>query len=466
MKLYRTILTTLGATLLLACQNDRPEPGGEGGGTPGTKPGREKVELTLTVEKNQPVTVSRTAATPASGTPGMEVVYNTAPGQTKALADDTEFQISDLWILQFAEYGMLLASEHITSLPEPTEEHGMLQYRVPIHVERASGCSIFFIANAGASDFSSLWSIDDFKALEKNGFNESNMKDGAGRLLMSGSYTGNIPGKVYTMMHRLASKLRLTLNYENPLAQDGPVLTLNTAKIQRVPNTISYFHGIYDDPAWTYPTAAGGNFQDYADRSLGGATNGPVELEWYMPENQRGVNPAIEDQQKLKNAENDPSYSGGESYATRVVLEGTYNQENYPAARWIRITLYPGANNHSSYNISRNSFYDMGVNIRHIDSDDTRIDLEPVYKVTYEYYDGKKNDPDTRSRLIDPETGEAAEFVYYGRAGEAVRTDQEIYRLFAPSAEYDEKVEDDSATIVSTNEAGNIVQIWYWWPAD
>jgi len=144
-----------------------------------------------------------------------------------------------------------------------------------------------------------------------------------------------------------------------------------------------------------FPETLGLNFMDYepdwalpAGSGLAAGTfPSNFSLSWHVPENIRGAAASgLITGQKNKYYLNDPAYIDGRSLSTHIVLKGTYFDAIQDELGLITLTLYPGLDNLSDFNIVRNTKYEMTATISQLDADDNRIAYYWGPFVTYIYY--------------------------------------------------------------------------------
>ncbi|MDH6534890.1 DUF4906 domain-containing protein [Parabacteroides sp. 52] len=335
-----------------------------------------EVEFRLGVEENNQVIGRSMNQTETKN--DLQLRFSTGnPVDTRAA--DREDHIENVWILQFENTenptDKLLAKVYVENLTQTTI-NGKTIYQLKANLEKKENCRLFFIANESAAAFSSLTvgssTFSAFQTLTRVFSTNPVIGPATETFPMTAYYKGAIPildPNVTLWMYRVAAKLSLTVLFDE--LQESSSLFLNFAQLQSVPQTVQYYdEGRYTDEPWIFPIVTS-SFVNYPAQEFN-IVSGTV-LTWYMPENRRGINPLITNQ-KDKYDETDPSGPGSTSYATRIVLKGIYILSG--KVHDITITLYPGENITSDFNIIRHTHYIMTADIRTISDEDNRI----VYK--------------------------------------------------------------------------------------
>ena len=364
-----------------------------------------------------PISQITTRSVSPSDEPGSGLqLINNKPVQTKAseLEKEKEDNITDLWVVQYDEVtGSKLKQIYITDL-EKVIKGEETQYKVSIELVDYDNSFICFIANRGNSGMSWPATLEGYKSMQHSYANEASVTNG-NKLIMTGIYTGPVPIDADVQLQRLAAKLSLTLNYSDEF-ESAYGFYIQSAQLINVPAFGQYFDESTSSTSneWIFPGRENGNHIDYPLIVDGNPENiySGTRFVWYMPENRQGQNNLITNQ-KNKTPENDPGYlDTGTSYASRIVLEGRYNDNK------IRFTLLPGSNNTNDYNIIRNTHYDMTANIENIRNDDKRIEVYYDLYVEYWLEDSYGSGQYTR------ENNSSHSFSDYGTAGTKIKQEE------------------------------------------
>jgi len=361
--IYILLLWAFGNFGLLSCSTEKEDfPTYEKG---------EKVKVTLSLGIKSTEKVKTRAAAQSSDDSGLVVTYLDTP-ETRAddPGSDQERKVEKIRILQFV--GTDLSSQLV--LNESFELNWQASseidiYEIDTELYKHAASAIYCIANDDF-DFSSIATYGDLLDRTKD-FTEETYQ--LKNIPMVGSYFGavgtglNIPVELVRMVARLDFKLDF-----QGVSDAGGILKLTSAQLKSVPTVGSYT--ILSSQA--YPDLSLSNFEDYTlMEDEDGFDDGKL-LSWYMPENLRGTNNLILNE-KEKWTETDPSFTiVNDSYATHLVLKGTYQSSTDPDPLGITITIYPGGNNTDDFNIVRNGLYSMNLNFKDIAPDDKRIELE------------------------------------------------------------------------------------------
>jgi len=338
-------------------------------------PEKDPVEVRLVLGIENPVGVPVTRSLPeADMRDGVVLSYNDNSVKTKT---GNEEAVNNLYILQFDNTGndasdKLLTKESIdvNSIMKTTDSGGESMYTLNALLKETTNCHLFLIANEDPSLFNSFLvgqsTVENYKVYEqKLSSKEMDQVREGERNPMTGYYAGSLRAPDITIwLTRLMAKLTLTVAFDKLPAAYG--LKLNSVQMQSIPALYMYY-GVNTEYPKTNST-----FVDYALQGETAGIRSGTTYTWYMPENLRGLNNAISDQ-KLKWKEQEPSWMNtGKSYATRVVLKGTCLISG--VNKDITFTIYPGGNNIDDFNIRRNMFYNMTVDIRNLINGDKRIE--------------------------------------------------------------------------------------------
>lgn len=329
-----------------------------------------EVEFRLGVEDNKQVLTR--SGNSVTGEEGVNLFFSVTE-EPETRASEIEDGISNVWVLQFENNGSntdrLLKKVNVTSLTETTTASGKQVYLLKAGLTRSNNCQLFFITNEDEMWLTSLVenvsTMGDLKTLSRPHYMPLASFD---EFPMTALYKGAVPvldPDVTIWMYRMAAKLSLTLLYDNMPA--GCSLYLHSAELKNLPTDIQYYDvGRYSSGAWIYPNAS----SLFIDHGTIDVLSSGITLEWYMPENRRGINTAIT-QQKDKYSGNDP----GGSFSSYIELKGLYNEVG--SKYDVTISLYPGENITTDFNIIRNTHYRMTADIRKLADDDKRVVKTP-----------------------------------------------------------------------------------------
>ena len=349
------------------------------------------VDIMFGVEKVETAGVSTRSAAGS----GLDVGF---ADPTRAGKDDDEVPVNDVWILQFNGAGALAATPvyitqtGLTSSPY----HGFTCYTTSADLVAGRNTTVYIIANLDdpARFVGSTLTLGQFEGGTLTFLTKDAIEQEASQIMV-GCFRGDIPEKgkpePLTWVHRIAARLKLDLTYDIQI--DGGDFTPETIQLQSVPTVASYYDG-QGASAWRFPSPSAANFIDYPMEAITGSGSSYI---WYVTENLRGINSAV-GHQWYKYRANEPDYAanGNVSYGTRIVMKGTYYKAvstgTMPEGRSVvTVTIYPGMNETTDYNIRRNHSYDMQANITTLlNGTDMRVEVEtgPVVRYTYYYENG------------------------------------------------------------------------------
>ena len=337
-----------------------------------------------------------------------------------ALANDDI--INDIWMLQFVpQYDndvatlAIVKAQYQNSIPAPkTYASGETYYNIEYDYLSQESVA-FFIANTGdASLFSEGMVLNMTEFYQKLLFSfdsESSVVSGNGIVMASeDSYAVYDDGSVDAdeiWLERIAVKLEFTLDLSELTLPPGDQLNIATVQVKNVPKMGMALNVTYPSAEGysVFPPVGGivpsEGIPDFSDlytytsaselfMSYDPAAYVPVDdaqtFVWYIPSNLRGTNTYILSQQ-YKYWANDPSYLGTQntddegSYSTCIEISGTYTYSSSGETEPVTITIYPGSSYNSvpdyqSFNLYRNTWYNLNATIRYIESGiDPRVDL-------------------------------------------------------------------------------------------
>ena len=436
--------------LLFACNREQTA----GGNIPDEE-GLIQTEFSFRAEKSRTIAVRATEVMP-DGDGGIQMTVNEAPATREgSLTTDQEDVIHNVWVLQFDGTGKFVRKEFVPAPEQIIDENGV-RYRVKVRLYIQDNCTVYFVANRPGINWQydlteGVSTMNDFKRSGIEMWREDEVVNDD-MIPMSGHYEGPVPNTVNTVvdMTRMVAKIVFTMNYATTLA-DNSTLGITSVQLVNVPAVASYYNGGEVDPDWRYPDVSDPdmlyNLVSYQaiTNSSGFTYNTDHTFTWYVPENRRGVNQAI-DHQKNKWKGNDPSMKeGGFSASMRIVMKGWYVKRTVSVnslhsdpgistprgptdpggnpgrpplgAKDITINLHPGRNITTDYNVVRNSVYNIRANIQSIQDDDLRVEFNPT--VTYRYFYEDPNE-DGLMRFL------AADYITTMKVGDEISIDDPI----------------------------------------
>ena len=369
----------LGVTLLGACTREEPEFASVGESV--------QVELTFGIKEYAGI-VTRSMSLPEQPQDGLSFTHK-QPTDVKTRAGDDPV-MNGGWVLQFGSNGRLLTRPYNFEIPTDTTQSGLALYKTAVTLVNDNNSTVYILVN-GFYDFYDGWTeaqvgaytIDVFKADAINLLSKEDAENYIDGLLI-GCYTGKVApaAEIAVWVTRVAAGFDLTVNNQ------VPGLELGEVQVRSVSNKAFMYDWEHYNNNVLFPNAEVYNFIDYAPNtgSLEGMFPANFSLSWSVPENIRGQAAGLITNQKDKYYLNDPSYVSGQSLSTHIVLRGTYLDVIQDELGLVTISLYPGLNNLSDFNIVRNTKYEMTATISQLDADDKRIEYNWNPFVTYIYY--------------------------------------------------------------------------------
>lgn len=334
-------MSLLAATLFLAsCDkgsdqvpNDTPTSDGDG-----------KVEMTFGLRT--PDLISASGALPVS----------------KAVPVN-EDQLDNLWVLQFDGQ----TAENTLELCEYYSADKIAGNKVNVALyESKEAVRIYFVANAGPDEFTSLSLGETLGTFEERMLSMANEEavTGAGYLPMAGVYDGTVTFQEQNVtLTRLVAKIVFTCKVN--ITAPSESFTINRVQITHVATGTRY-------KAPTVPSAQTGlfpdatlsdNFTDYALENVDALQESEITRTWYIPENLRGVVEGLT-----------PSTKGGDNvpmHSTCIEVSGDYTKGD--AIYDVTYRIYPGQNSSTDFNMIRNNSYTITSTIKGFNEFDLRV---------------------------------------------------------------------------------------------
>ena len=313
-------------------------------------------------------------STTSSNNGSIEVTFGSAETKSTVLEEDV---VSNMWALQFDDNGILIRKTYNTNVESYMGPYGF-GYRSKFRLLVREHSTIHFVANINNSQLHTLTenisTLQDYFDLTHQFPNESSIVEGNG-LPMSGEYEGAIPDESSqpVTLFRMVAKIELnvSVNLEPELIptllSTERSLQIQSVQLKNVPTIGTY----YPNSEELYPNhSVETNFTDYAPEDISEDT----PITWYIPENRRGINHSIMSPQD-KYKETDPSFTDiGISRSTYIEIKTLYVSSN--ESRNISFYLYLGENTTDNFNIERDGYYHINVNIKKIENSDNRVDKE------------------------------------------------------------------------------------------
>lgn len=448
-----TVLTVL-AAVLFGCAK---EPGG----------GQEQTQefrISFRAEDMAEVSTSRSG--------GGQLDFSLGRETTRIDPNDQDTEnINDIWVLQFID-GRLAARPYHSygSLnAEVIDGYNVYTATVQLVANSVKTSDIYVVAN---TDDRYLFPTDHLyvnytqtEFLEKlhdittewDVLNYKNTMVGSEQLKLGSTAQPHI------ILTRMFARLRLSLTIPDGSLKSK--FNFTSVQVKSVPK-FAIYSGLTG--GGKYPEALSSNFIDYDTYSPDPASGEAIvdeQLVWHVPENLRGENLSIGSDQTKKTAANDPDFVDGRSLSTHLVLQGTY-VDDLNATSLVTITLYPGANTTTDFNVKRNTTYDMMATINTFDAAaDDRIELDAgpfvtfIYSYelyypgygTYQYYRTDYVSGYTSGNPISPD-------------GTILNKYKDIIDQYYTPYYYtlsDGQVASGSATVVDNDNANNVVYIRY-----
>lgn len=325
------------------------------------------------------VRLSISALPDSDGMPGSRAV-----GETVNEGTGSDYKVTDFWLLEYNNNGLLIGSPHYYLMSEFTETDDVA---VPVILpENGEEYQCVVIANTHSEAFSvtlgTATTLDKLRSVSMAVRDQSYMYNKTtGDLLMNCI----VPVRANTtvldcQLYRNVAKLTLTL--EN--AHESGV-RIRSVQLRNVTDRIFYADRLYTDAEAPSPTEDEAGFCDWEVEDCDVAAGDSKELFFYLPRNMRGESAATEPGQK--NVE--PPL-----LATYLEIMAEDTSRDTP----LRYRFYLGQNMTNNFNIIPNHHYKLPIAIDGIDevSMDNRVeDLGTVQL------------PESNSYLINPLSGDA-----------------------------------------------------------
>lgn len=303
-----------------------------------------------------------------------------------------EITISDVWILQFSDEsksflkGKYIPDSNIEQIPN--KENLLIQLNTADAGFSDVASRFYIIANGGGSLFTS----DEVKAEGGGTLTEAVMKSKTiaftfpntnntlqttqPALLTSGpiEYTPKSDKKIVVVsrMFRAFSKVSATVNFKGKGA-----FTPTKISVCNIPTVMALFEAGGEETSF-YPSSTSGNI-DSNDREYNFSWNNTTTgaMDFFMPENLRGSGFG-KNQQDKGVEQNGPLVNGTKTLAncTYLTVEGDYKYDaSHSGSIKVKYRFYLGGNFIDDYNIYRDYWYKLTINITGANSADLRVTI-------------------------------------------------------------------------------------------
>ncbi len=323
------------------------------------------------------VGLSLRAVPQSAGMPGSRAVTEEIEEGT-----DAAYKVSDFWLLEYNDRGLMIGSPHYYVMSEFTDGTA-----VPIILPPAgSEYTCVVLANTHADGFSATLgeatTLDKLKTFCKNiRTQEDTYNAGTRDLLMNcvvpvTSNTTTLDCQLYRNIAKLT--LRLT-------NREGSDVQINSVQLRNVPDRQFYADRLYADAPAPSPAAAEAGFIDWDVEECAIAAGEPTkELVFYLPRNCRGVTGSVLESQKNVDAP---------FYATFLEIMAEDVTRHTP----LRYRFYLGRNMKNDFNIIPNHHYVLPITINDKGDASTDNRVEDMGEVEL---------AESNSYLINPLKGE------------------------------------------------------------
>lgn len=248
--------------------------------------------------------------------------------------------VSNLWILEYAADGKLLASEKIDSYSADKQ--------IKVNLIAGSNIDLYAIAGAGDMSFSEM-TLSDLKAAAWGG-GAAKLADlpYAGHAKVDIAYANFSSNDL--SLERIGSEVKIAyvVDGESPYS-------VTSFQLKNVPTKFRFISGA--------AVAAG----DVEDKVVITENLGEVYT-YIIPENLQGVDESI------KNAKDKKT----DKPATCVEIKGTYEDASIATIFNSSYKMYLGENNTNDFNVCRNKLYSFIGNLRMEDDSDNRVDTDKL----------------------------------------------------------------------------------------
>lgn len=302
-----------------------------------------------------------------------------------------EITISNVWILQFSDEnknilkGKYILDSNIEQIPN--KENLLIQLNTADAGFSDVASRFYIIANGG----SSLFTSDEVKAegggtlteaVMKSKTLEFNLPENGGllttqpTLLTSGpiEYTPGTDKKIVVVsrMFRAFSKVSVTVNFKGKGVLNSPKISIGN-----IPTKMALFEAGGQNTSY-YPVSD--SDIDTSERSFSGFSwsNTTGEMIFYMPENLRGSGLGKNQQDKGVEKNGPTVVKGARTLknCTYLTVEGDYKYDaTHSGSIKVKYRFYLGGNFIDDYNIYRDYWYKLTINITGANSADLRVTI-------------------------------------------------------------------------------------------
>lgn len=386
-----------------------------------------------------------------------EVTPNT---RVATAGNPDENKISNIWVLQYNNAGtQLLTAPRYYPLNITTTGNAQIMLRP------ATNCKIYIIANTNNASWTNGTDVSTLDKLNNKTFTFSTENDvygGANKnLLMSGNMTATIQAGTTNNLGIISMKrmvAKISFKYTLAAGAAGK-LTVSKITIDNVPNIIKVGETtVTPHPATFTPCP----YSEVLSPTAGTVYTG------YIPENLRGVTTNTDEKNKNEGA---PS----NAFVIRLYIDSEMDGSSYV------YTVYPGGNNTNDFNIKRNHFYNVSLNLKSTGTD-SRVMAAPANcfvmkrnsSIIFDPYDRtetgggwkytdyvNKNIPDKSFDRVSIlwQTGNGTNFAIGNNAGNNLvylnKTENKVYVTSGAV--------DGNAVIAGYNAKGTIIWSWHIW---
>lgn len=261
-----------------------------------------------------------------------------------------ESLISNIWVFQYSSTNNQITAPRYYTVSDASNMKIMLR--------PAQSSKVYILANTNNANWANtrdVSTVDKLNSQTLTFSNENAVYGGSNKnLLMFGGTTASInAGSVNNIGTISLKRMVAKINFKYTVSVTG--LTVTKITIENASNVIK----IGEPTASPYPTTLTACSYDDITSPRAGTT-----YTWYVPENLQGATSNSDEKKKNESA---PS----NALAIRLYIDSELDGSNYV------YTIYPGENKTNNFNIKRNYFYNVSLQLKS-SSTDSRVMAAPA----------------------------------------------------------------------------------------
>lgn len=261
-----------------------------------------------------------------------------------------ESLISNIWVFQYSNINNQITAPRYYTVSDASN--------VKIMLRPAQDSKVYILANTNNANWANardVSTVDKLNSQTMTFNNESAVYGGSNKnLLMFGGTTTSInAGSVNNIGTINLKRMVAKINFKYTVNTTG--LTVTKITIENASNKIK----IGEPTASPYPTTLTACSYDDINSPQAGTT-----YTWYVPENLQGATSNSDEKKKNESAP-------ANALAIRLYIDSELDGSNYV------YTIYPGENKTNDFNIKRNYFYNVSLQLKS-SSTDSRVMAAPA----------------------------------------------------------------------------------------